>query len=115
MPSSSARVLSRAAAERAAARVEALAKEEADAAAARAAREHVDDGLARFRYAFSDGSTYHLNMFPLRHGYVRRLMREVGFQRITSYGDYQRGHDDPDFYVHVAEKEYLFDTDITAI
>ena len=25
------------------------------------------------------------------------------------------GHDDPDFYVHVAEKEYLFDTDITAI
>ena len=77
--------------------------------------EGVDDGLARFRYAFSDGSTYHLNMFPLRHGYVRRLMREVGFQRITSYGDYQRGHDDPDFYVHVAEKEYLFDTDITAI
>ena len=66
--------------------------------------EHVDDGLARFRYAFSDGSTYHLNMFPLRHGYVRRLMREVGFQRITSYGDYQRWHDDPNFYVHVAEK-----------
>ena len=75
----------------------------------------VDEGLARFRYAFSDGSTYHLNMFPLRHGYVRRLMREVGFQRISTYGDYQRGHDDPDFYVHVAEKEYLCDTDVTAI
>ena len=36
----------KAVAERAAARVEALAKEEADAAAARAAREHVDDGLS---------------------------------------------------------------------
>ena len=77
--------------------------------------EHVDDGLARFRYAFSDGSTYHLNMFPLRHGYVRRLMREVGFQRINTFGDYQQGHDDPDFYVHVAEKEYRFDTDMTEI
>ena len=77
--------------------------------------EHVDDGLARFRYAFSDGSTYHLNMFPLRHGYVRRLMREVGFQKISSYGDYQLGHDNPDFYVHVAEKEYRMDTDQTAL
>jgi hypothetical protein len=36
----------KAVAERAAARVEALAKEEADAAAAKAAREHVDDGLS---------------------------------------------------------------------
>ncbi len=77
--------------------------------------EHVDDGLARFRYAFSDGSTYHLNMFPLRHGYVRRLMREVGFQKISSYGDYQLGHDNPDFYVHVAEKEYRMDIDQTAL
>lgn len=54
-------------------------------------------------------------MFPLRYGYVRRLMREVGFQRITSYGDYQLGNDDPDFYVHVAEKEYRFDGDTTVI
>lgn len=71
--------------------------------------EHVDEGLARFRYAFGDGSTYHLNMFPLRYGYVRRLMQEVGFQKITSFGDYQRGLENPDFYVHVAEKEYRFD------
>lgn len=75
----------------------------------------VDEGLARFRYSFSDGSIYHLNMFPLRYGYVRRLMREVGFQRITSYGDYQLGNDDPGFYVHVAEKEYRFDGDTTVI
>jgi glycine/sarcosine N-methyltransferase len=77
--------------------------------------EHVDEGLARFRYAFPDGSAYHLNMFPLRRGYVRRLMREVGFQKITTYGDFVCGHDDPDFYIHVAEKAYSFDDDLTAI
>ena len=75
----------------------------------------VDEGLARFRYAFSDGSTFHLNMFPLRYGYVRRLMREVGFQKITSYGDYQRSKDDPDFYAHVAHKAYELDGDMTVI
>ena len=75
--------------------------------------EHVDEGLARFRYAFGDGSTYHLNMFPLRYGYVRRLMSEVGFQNITSFGDYQRSYENPDFYIHVAEKEYRFDVDAT--
>ena len=32
----------------------------------RAEPEHVDGGLARFRYAFPDGSKFHLNMFPLR-------------------------------------------------
>ena len=77
------------------------------------APEHVDEGLARFRYAFSDSSTYHLNMFPLRYGYVRRLMSEVGFQKITSFGDYQRDFENPDFYIHVAEKEYRFDVDTT--
>jgi glycine/sarcosine N-methyltransferase len=77
--------------------------------------EHVDDGLARFRYAFPDGSAYHLNMFPLRRGYVRRLMREVGFQKINTYGDFVSSHDDPDFYVHIAEKAYSFETDLTEI
>jgi glycine/sarcosine N-methyltransferase len=77
--------------------------------------EYVDEGLARFRYAFADGSTYHLNMFPLRRGYVRRLMREVGFQKISTYGDFVSGHDDPDFYIHVAEKAYSFDDDATVI
>ena len=31
--------------------------------------EHVDEGLARFRYDFPDGSSYNLNMFPLRKDY----------------------------------------------
>ena len=74
----------------------------------RAEPEFVDEGLARFRYQFPDESVYHLNMFPLRKDYTRRLMREVGFQRIETFGDFQETYRDeePDFFVHVAEKYY---------
>lgn len=70
--------------------------------------EHVDDGLARFRYKFPDGSTYHLNMFPLRRDYSRKLMYEVGFQDVQSYADFQESQktEDPDFFIHVASKRY---------
>ena len=70
--------------------------------------EHVDNSLARFKYSFPDRSVYHLNMFPLRKGYVRNLMSEVGFQRVKTYGDFQETYAeyDPDFFVHVAEKTY---------
>lgn len=70
--------------------------------------EHIDDGLARFQYKFPDQSTYTLNMFPLRKNYVRRLMTEVGFQRVTTYGDFHETYQDsePDFFIHVAEKTY---------
>jgi SAM-dependent methyltransferase len=69
---------------------------------------YVDDSLARFRYTFPDDSVYHLNMFPLRKGYVRRLMTEVGFQRVKTFGDFQESYQDydPDFFIHVAEKHY---------
>ncbi|MEX0771106.1 MAG: class I SAM-dependent methyltransferase [Balneolaceae bacterium] len=72
------------------------------------APEHVDDGLARFRYQFKDDSVYHLNMFPLRRDYTRKLMKEVGFQNIETFGDFQETfqREDPDFFIHVAEKEY---------
>ncbi len=75
--------------------------------------EHVDEGLARFRYEFPDESVYHLNMYPLRKEYMRRLMKEVGFQRIETYGDYQKIYDDhePDFFTHIAQKEYILDKD----
>ena len=71
--------------------------------------EHVDESLARFRYNFADGSEFHLNMFPLRKNYVRRLMKEVGFQRVTTYGDFQETYreKEPDFFIHVAEKKYI--------
>ncbi len=70
--------------------------------------EYVDEGLARFRYRFPDDSEYHLNMFPLRKDYVRKLMGEVGFQQVKTFADFQETHrvDDPDFYVHMAEKLY---------
>lgn len=70
--------------------------------------EHVDEGLARFRYSFADGSAYHLNMFPLRKQYVRKLMKEVGFQEMMTYGDFKETYHDeePDFFIHVAEKSF---------
>ena len=78
--------------------------------------EYVDETLARFRYSFSDGSVFHLNMFPLRKAYVQRLMREVGFQRVTTYGDFQETYRDkePDFFIHVAEKKYIVTEEGTA-
>jgi len=71
--------------------------------------EHMDEGLARFKYSFPDDSVYHLHMYPLRKDYTQRLMREVGFQKITTYGDFQETYreEEPDFFVHVAEKKYV--------
>lgn len=70
--------------------------------------EHIDEGLARFRYEFPDRSVFHLNMFPLRKKYMQNLMQQVGFQRVKTYGDFQETyHDaDPDFFIHVADKYY---------
>lgn len=69
---------------------------------------HMDEGLARFRYEFPDKSEYFLNMFPLRKQYVSGLLRDVGFQTITTYGDFKETYreDEPDFLIHIAEKEY---------
>ena len=69
---------------------------------------HADDGLARFKYQFSDGESFFLNMYPLRKEYTTRLMREVGFQRIETFGDFQQTYRDsePDFFIHIAEKAY---------
>jgi hypothetical protein len=35
-------------------------------------------------------------------------MLEVGFQKVTTYGDFQETYkeEEPDFFVHVAEKTY---------
>jgi len=73
--------------------------------------EHVDEGLARFRYTFPDNSQYYLNMFPLRKDYTVQLMKEVGFQKVTTYADFKETYhqDDPDFYIHIAEKNYIED------
>ncbi|PCI23882.1 MAG: SAM-dependent methyltransferase [SAR324 cluster bacterium] len=70
--------------------------------------EHMDEGLARFKYSFPDKSVYHLNMFPLRKKYLRGLMHQVGFQNINSFGDFKETYQDskPDFFVHLADKNY---------
>jgi SAM-dependent methyltransferase len=75
--------------------------------------EYVDEGLCRMRYSFPDQSVYHLNMFPLRKDYTRKLMTDVGFQRVETYGDFQHTYrgEQPDFFVHVAEKEYRMEDD----
>ena len=71
--------------------------------------DHVDEGLCRMRYSFPDGSSYTLNMCPIRKNYMRRLLSEAGFERVRTYGDFQETYaeDDPDFFIHVAEKSAL--------
>lgn len=70
--------------------------------------EYIDQGLARFKYQFYDNSEYHLNMFPLGKDYMTNLLQEVGFQTVDTYGDFQETYaqDEPDFFIHIAEKEY---------
>ncbi|BDB43886.1 MULTISPECIES: glycine/sarcosine N-methyltransferase [Mycobacterium] len=68
--------------------------------------EYLDEGLARFRYAFPDGCEYTLNMFPLRKAYVRRLIHEAAFELVRTYGDFQETYREntAEFFVHVAHK-----------
>ncbi len=68
--------------------------------------EYLDDGLARFKYTFPDACEYTLNMFPLRKSYVRRLIREAGFELVRTYGDFQETYQESEaeFFIHVAEK-----------
>lgn len=70
--------------------------------------DHIDDGLARFKYEFPDNSSFFLNMFPLRLEYTKKLLKEVGFQHIEVYADFKETYktDNPDFFILIAEKEY---------
>jgi len=40
---------------------------------------------------------------------MQRLMKDVGFQRVTTYGDFKETYreGEPDFFIHVAEKQYI--------
>ncbi|MFC6487481.1 methyltransferase domain-containing protein [Nitratireductor sp. GCM10026969] len=70
---------------------------------------YIDEGLVRMQYSFPDGAQYTLNLCPIRKNYVRRLLSEAGFQRVRTYGDFQETYaeNDPDFFVHVAEKSTM--------
>ena len=67
---------------------------------------YIDEDLARFQYSFPDGGSFTLNLHPVRKAYMRRLLREAGFERIRTYGDFEFAHDaqESDFFIHVAEK-----------
>lgn len=69
----------------------------------------VENDLARFRYEFSDGTAFHLDMFPLRQSYVRQLLDEAGFGSVRTYGDFKPAFSDmePDFFIHIARKSEL--------
>lgn len=71
-----------------------------------ASAEYIDEGLVRFCYRFADNSVFTLNTFPLRKTYLKRLMKEVGFQEVSSYSDFQETflEREPDFFIHVAGK-----------
>ena len=67
---------------------------------------YVDEGLARFEYAYQDGEKYHLNMFPLRRNYFCDLINDAGFQKIETFGDFKESYQESkvDFFVHIAHK-----------
>ena len=48
-------------------------------------------------------------MFPLRKSYMRRLMREAGFEAVRTYGDFHETYEEnePDFFIHIAEKSAI--------
>ena len=70
---------------------------------------HIDENLVRFQYSFADGEEFTLNLHPIRKDYTRRLLREAGFERIRTYGDFEAAYDNEnsDFFIHVAEKSAL--------
>lgn len=78
--------------------------------------EFVDESLARFRYDFKDGESFHLNMYPLRKTYTQKLMKDVGFQEIITYGDFKETYkkNEPDFFIHVASKSYIPSDEVAA-
>lgn len=67
---------------------------------------HISDDLVIFEYRFPDHSSYQLNMYPLRKHYLCGLIQDAGFQKVATYGDFQKNYDikNTDFFIHVAEK-----------
>lgn len=68
--------------------------------------EIIQDDLVKFRYQFSSGEKFYLNMFPLRKNYTRKLIEDAGFQQINTYGDFQETYrkKEPDYLIHIACK-----------
>ena len=66
----------------------------------RRAREHPSDDARALRTRVGRRSK------GGRKNYLRRLIREAGFNRVRTYGDFQEMYkeNEPDFFIHIAEK-----------
>lgn len=60
--------------------------------------------LARFQYAFADGATFQLRMYPLRQDYLTHLLEDAGFVNVERFGDLRRPYalSEVDFIQQVA-------------
>ncbi|UKY53530.1 class I SAM-dependent methyltransferase [Streptomyces inhibens] len=67
---------------------------------------HVDEQLCRFQYDFPDGSTHHLEVYPILSGELSSLLIDAGFDAIQNFGDFRENFaiEDVDFVIHVARK-----------
>lgn len=68
--------------------------------------EEITDDYVRMRYQYTDGSSYHLTMCPIRQNYVTELLRDAGFKNIRRYGDFEAEYSfyDPDFIIQIGTK-----------
>lgn len=62
--------------------------------------------MVRFEYAYADGETFHLTLYPLRQQYLSELLDRTGFVNLTRYGDFEARYDpdDADFIQQIAFK-----------
>ena len=64
--------------------------------------EYLDEGLARYRYTFSDGSYYFLNMFPITSNTLISEAQTAGFQLLQTLFDLSdKQTDEAAFIQHV--------------
>ncbi|MEW2067179.1 methyltransferase domain-containing protein [Streptomyces sp. NPDC007346] len=68
---------------------------------------HIDDQLCRFQYDFADGSTHHLEVYPILSDELSALLIDTGFDTVQQFGDFQESYDADavDFVIHVARKQ----------
>ena len=57
-------------------------------------------------YRYTDGETHCLTLFPLRQEYLTGLLKEVGFESVVRFGDFEKEYEffEPDFIIQVARK-----------
>ncbi|HEY9567671.1 MAG TPA: class I SAM-dependent methyltransferase [Thalassobaculum sp.] len=66
----------------------------------------IREDLVKFEYAYADGNTFHLSMFPLRRHYMHGLLDRSGFTGVETHGDFESSFepDEVDFFQQIAFK-----------